>query len=54
MGEPLRHHRDLSRSEAVEELRARTYHIMQGMAGIHPGDPTYNVNQDIAAYQKTM
>ncbi|MBQ9841979.1 MAG: 1-acyl-sn-glycerol-3-phosphate acyltransferase [Clostridia bacterium] len=54
VGEPLRHHRDLSRSEAVEELRARTYHIMQGMAGIHPGDPTYNVNQDIAAYQKTM
>ena len=54
VGEPLRHHRDLSRSEAVEELRARTYHMMQEMAGIRPGDPTYNENQDVETYQKTM
>lgn len=54
IGEPLRHNPDLPRSEATEELRARTYRIMQGMAGVHPGDPTYNEDQDVESYQKTM
>ncbi len=54
VGDPLRHHPDLSRTEAAAELQQRTYHIMQGMAGIHPGDPTYNTNLDIDTYQKTM
>ena len=36
------------------EVQKRTYHVMQGMAGIHPGDPTYNENLDTATYQKTM
>jgi len=27
---------------------------MQVMNGINPGDPTYNVDQNIANYQKTM
>ena len=54
VGEPVRHDPTLSRGEAITELQGRVYHIMQGMAGIHPGDPTYNTNQDIATYQKTM
>ena len=54
IGELIRHDDALSRSEATQELQQRTYHIMQGMAGIHPGDPTYNTNQDIDTYQKTM
>ena len=44
----------LSRGEATTELQGRIYHIMQGMVGVHPGDPTYLVNPDVATYQKTM
>ena len=54
VGEPLRHDPSLSRVSAAAELQKRTYHVMQGMAGIHPGDPTYNEIQDVETYQKTM
>ena len=54
VGEPLTANPDLNKREAVEDLRARAYHVMQGMNGIHPGDPTYNTDQDIDHYQKTM
>lgn len=54
VGEPMRHQPELGRAEATTEMQQRAYHIMQGMAGIHPGDPTYNTNLDIATYQKTM
>ena len=40
--------------EAADELRARAYRIMQEMNGIHPGDPTYNEDQCIEHYRKTM
>lgn len=54
IGEPLFPNKDLPKREAEEELRARAYHIMQVMNGINPGDPTYNVDQDISNYKKTM
>ncbi|MBR4867871.1 MAG: 1-acyl-sn-glycerol-3-phosphate acyltransferase, partial [Clostridia bacterium] len=54
VGEPLTANPDLNKREAAEDLRARTYHIMQGMNGIFPGDPTYNTDQNIDHYQKTM
>ena len=54
VGTPIRHDPALSRVEATAELQARTYHIMQGMVGIHPGDPAYLVNPDVETYQKTM
>lgn len=54
VGEPLRHDPALSRVAATAELQARVYRVMQGLAGIHPGDPTYNESLDPAAYQKTM
>ena len=54
VGEPLLYDKTLSKKQAAEELRARTYHIMQGMNGIHPGDPTYNTDLSIENYQKTM
>ena len=54
VGEPLRHDPSLSRADATEELQKRTYRIMQEMAGIRPGDPTYNENLDPVTYQKTM
>lgn len=54
VGTPIRHDPTLSKGEATAELQERTYHIMQGMVGIHPGDPTYLVNPDVATYKKTM
>ena len=54
IGEPLVADKTLSPAEAVKKLHADAYHIMQVMNGIRPGDPTYNTNQDIATYQKTM
>ena len=39
---------------AARDLQERAYHIMQEMNGIHPGDPTYNTDQDPANYKKTM
>ena len=54
IAEPIYHDQSLAPREAAEELRARAYRIMQEMNGIHPGDPTYNEDQCIDRYQKTM
>ena len=54
IGEPLFANKELSVREASEELRARAYRIMQEMNGIMPGDPTYNEDQNIDNYRKTM
>ena len=54
IAEPIYADKSLSPRTAAEELRARAYHIMQEMNGIHPGDPTYNVDQNINNYKKTM
>lgn len=54
IGDPLYPDTSLSMLEAAEKLHKEAYHVMQGMNGIHPGDPTYNVNQNIETYQKTM
>ena len=51
---PLYADASLPTREAAAELRARAYRIMQEMNGILPGDPTYNEDQDIDHYQKTM
>ena len=54
IGEPLFANKELSGLRAAEELRARAYRIMQEMNGIMPGDPTYNEDQNIDNYRKTM
>ena len=54
VGEPLLPDNNLNTIEAVEKLRNETYHVMQVMNGINPGDPTYNTNQNIDEYIKTM
>ncbi len=54
IGELLYPDAELDKAEATRELQARTYHIMQEMSGIHPGDPTYNTDLNIDNYQKTM
>ena len=54
IGEPLFPDKSLNVPEATDILHAESYHVMQEMAGIHPGDATYNVDQRIETYQKTM
>jgi 1-acyl-sn-glycerol-3-phosphate acyltransferase len=54
IGEPLFGDPSLSAQEAAKELQRQAYHVMQGMCGIFPGDPTYNVDQTPENYKKTM
>ena len=54
IAEPIYADKTKSMREAAEELRARAYRIMQEMNGINPGDPTYNEDQNIDNYKKTM
>ena len=54
IAEPIYADVSLPARVAADELRARAYKIMQEMNGIHPGDPTYNEDQTIEHYRKTM
>ena len=54
VGEPLLVDTSLPKEEAIDKLHKEAYHIMQVMNGINPGDPTYNLNQNIDEYIKTM
>ena len=54
IGDPIFHDKDLPKLEAIRKMQKDAYHIMQGMNGIHPGDPAYRVEQDLETYQKTM
>ena len=54
VGEPMFHDKSLTPREAVDKMHREAYHIMQVMAGINPGDPTYNTDQNLDHYQKTM
>ena len=54
VGEPILPDLTLDKKEAIDKLHKEAYHIMQVMAGINPNDPTYNTNQNIDEYKKTM
>lgn len=54
VGEPIYADKSLGSREAMEKLRAEVYHTMQVMNGINPGDATYNTDQEISHYKKTM
>ncbi len=54
VGEPLFADKTLSPLQAQRELHRRAYHVMQVMNGIEPGTPTYNTDQVISHYKKTM
>ena len=54
IGDPILPDTSLSMSDAIDKLHKEAYHVMQVMNGINPGDPTYNTNQDIDTYKKTM
>ena len=46
--------KNLKINDAIDRLHRDAYHIMQFMNGINPGDPTYNTDQNIENYKKTM
>lgn len=54
IGDPIFPDRSLPIADATDKLHAEAYHVMQVMNGINPGDPTYNVDQNIDHYKKTM
>ena len=54
VGEPIMPDQELDINDAVDKLHQEVYHIMQVMNGINPGDPTYNTDQNIENYKKTM
>ncbi len=54
IGEPIFPDTSLPINEAVNKLHKEAYHVMQGLVGVNPGDPTYNTDQNIETYKKTM
>lgn len=54
VGEPIYPDASLHPFDAADEMHRRAYHIMQIMNGILPTDPTYNTDQVISNYKKTM
>ncbi len=54
IGEPIFPDLTLNTNDAVDKMHREAYHIMQVMNGINPGDPTYNEDQTIENYIKTM
>ena len=54
IGDPILRDPALSKPEAAKKMQQDAYRIMQEMNGIHPGDPTYNEDQDPENYKKTM
>ena len=54
IGDPILPDTTLDRNEAIDKMHKEAYHIVQGLAGINPGDKTYNTNQNIETYKKTM
>lgn len=54
IGDPIFRDPELPKLAAIKKMQSDAYRIMQEMNGIHPGDPTYNENLNLEAYQKTM
>ena len=54
IGDPIFHDKNLPKLEAIKKMQQDAYHIMQGMNGVHPGDPTYRTDLNPENYQNTM
>ena len=54
IGEPILPDLTIDKNEAINKLHVETYKAMQALVGINPGDPTYNEDQNIDNYVKTM
>lgn len=54
IGEPMMPDTTLSRYDAEDKLHRDAYKKVQELCGINEGDPTYNEDQVISHYKKTM
>lgn len=54
IGKPLFPDLTINFKDAIEKIHKTAYHTLQVLAGINVGDKTYNTNQNIETYQKTM
>jgi hypothetical protein len=54
IGEPLFPNQDLPMAEAIDDMHKKAYKVMQELVGVLPGDATYNEDQNIDNYKKTM
>ena len=54
IGEPIYYDKSLAPKDAVEDLRAKTYKVMQELNGVLPTSPTYNEDQNPYNYKKTV
>ena len=54
VGEPILADKTVDKRTATDIMHKAAYRIMQGMAGIFPGDATYNEDQNVDNYVKTM
>lgn len=54
IGEPLLPDTSLDKNDAADKLHKDAYHIMQIMNGIDVNHPSYNTDQNIDNYKKTM
>ena len=54
IGEPLLPNNNLPMNERIKELHSRSYIKLQNLVGINEGDPTFNTNQNIDEYKKTI
>ncbi len=54
IGEVILPDLSLGVNEAIDKIHKEAYHAMQTLVGVFPGDPTYNTDQNIDSYQKTM
>ena len=54
VGEPILPDLTLDKNESIDKMHKEAYRVMQELVGIKPGDPTYNEDQNIDNYRKTM
>ena len=54
IGEPILPDTTLPPKEAVIKMHKEAYRVMQELIGVKPGDPTYNEDQNIDNYKKTI
>ena len=54
VGDPIFPDTTLPEEQAIDKMHAQAYHDMQVLVGVNPGDPTYNTDQNIDNYKKTM
>lgn len=54
IGKPIYPNKNLPLNEAIDELHKKAYKVVQNLVGIYEGDPTYNEDQNLNNYRRTM